>query len=270
MSKFEISTADPADYTVVTYAVNGPVATVTLNRPDALNSFNTPLRSELAGALKRASEDSAVRVVMLTGAGRAFSAGADLKDGMPPDDQTVQDQLQHEYRPSLELIAKMDKPVMAVLNGPTAGIALGYALNCDLAIMSDKAYLLAPFAAISLVADGGINWQLARRLGYKKAYEVCVEGKRMSADMAVECGLVNKSVPADELMASATEWAHALAKQAPLTLSATKRVMRYAMENTWENSFDLEATEQLKLLLSPDNVEGVAAFLEKRKPVFKG
>ncbi len=92
----------------------------------------------------------------------------------------------------------------------------------------------------------------------------------MSADMAVQSGLINKSVPAEELMTAATEWAHALARQAPLTLAATKRVMRFAMENTWEDSFDLEAAEQVKLLLSPDNVEGVTAFLEKRKPVFKG
>ncbi|MEM7082904.1 MAG: enoyl-CoA hydratase/isomerase family protein [Pseudomonadota bacterium] len=270
MSQFSISQSNPADYETVIYEVDGPVAIVSLNRPNAMNSFNTLMRSELAGALMRAKDDDAIRVVILTGVGRAFSAGADLKAGMPEGSQTVKDQLRDEYLPSIRLINDMDKPVMAALNGPTAGIALGYALNCDLAVMSEDAYLLSPFAAISLVADGGINWQLARRLGYKKAYEVCVEGQRMPAALALEWGLVNKVVPADALMSTATEWAHTLSKQAPLTLAATKRVMRFAMQNTWQASFDLEAEEQVDLLMSPDNVEGVAAFLEKRSPVFKG
>ncbi len=270
MTTFEFSKADPSDYETVSYTTDGAVATVTLNRPDALNSFNTPMRAELGAALQLAADSKDIRVVLLAGAGRAFSAGADLKAGMPPEGQTVQDQLQDEYLPSLKLIGDMDKPVIAVLNGPTAGIALGYALNCDLAIMSEKAYLLAPFAAISLVADGGINWQLARRLGYKKAYEVSIEGQKVSASMALETGLVNKVVPADELMATAMEWAQSLSLRAPLTMAATKRAMRFAMENTWQASFDLEAKEQVALLESPDNIEGVTAFLEKRQPVFKG
>lgn len=270
MSKFEVSTAAPADYETVLYAVEGSVATVTLNRPDALNSFNNSLRSELAGALQRAAEDSEIRVVLLTGAGRAFSAGADLKAGMPLEEQTVKEQLQVEYLPSLKLINTMDKPVIAVINGVAAGIGLGYALNCDMAIMADSAYLLSPFAAISLVADGGINWQLVHRLGYRKAYEVSVEGQKMPAEFCLNHGLVNRVVPADELMEAANTWAKKLSNQAPLTMAATKRVMRFAMENSWQDSFDLEAEEQVKLLLSPDNVEGVSAFLEKRKPVFKG
>lgn len=270
MKPFEISKANPADYQTVRYETDGPVAIVTLNRPDALNAFNRQMRSELAAALKLAANDGAIRVVLLTGEGRAFGAGADLKAGLPPEGQTVEDQLQDEYLPSLNLIVKMNKPVMAVLNGPTAGIALGYALNCDLAIMAESAYLLAPFAAISLVADGGINWQLARHMGYKKAYEVSVEGQKISAQTALETGLVNKVVPAEVLMASAMKWAHDLAERAPLTLAATKRAMRFAMENTWQDSFNLEAKEQLALLESPDNIEGVTAFLEKRKPKFKG
>ncbi|MFK8031483.1 MAG: enoyl-CoA hydratase/isomerase family protein [Gammaproteobacteria bacterium] len=270
MSTFSISTTDPSDYQVVTYSVDGPIATVTLNRPDALNAFNTPMRSELAGALQHAAENSDVRIVLLTGSGRAFSAGADLKDGMPIEDQTVQDQLQVEYLPSLRLINEMNKPVMAVLNGVAAGVGLSYALNCDLAIMSDKAYMMSPFAAISLVPDGGMNWQLVHAMGYKKAYEFGISGQKMTAEMAEQAGLVNKVVPAEVLMESAVNWANALTRQAPLSLAATKRVMRFAMENTWKNSFDLEAAEQVKLLLSPDNVEGINAFLEKRKPVFKG
>ncbi len=270
MTTFTMSNANPSEFDAVSYETDGAVATVTLNRPDALNSFNTPMRAELWAALKLAADDASIRVVLLTGAGKAFSAGADLKAGMPPEGQNVEDQLKDEYQPSLRLIGEMDKPVIAVLNGATAGIALGYALHCDLAIMSEKAFLLSPFAAISLVADGGINWQLARRLGYKKAYEISVEGQRMSADMALDTGLVNKVVPPDELMTEAMAWAQSLAERAPLTLAATKRVMRFAMQNTWQDAFNLEAEEQVELLESPDNVEGVAAFLEKRTPVFKG
>lgn len=258
------------NYTTIKYETLGAVATVTLNRPDSLNSFNKTMRAELAQALKQAADNHAIRIVLFTGAGRAFSAGADLKAGMPPEGQTVEQQLQDEYRPSLELITGMDKPVMAVINGPVAGIALGYVMACDLAIMSENAYLLSPFTTISLLGDGGINWHLPRYLGYKKAYEYSIECKKMSAKMALEMGMVNKIVLPEVLEETAMVWAQALTKRAPLTMAATKKAMRFAMQNTFEHSFDLEAKMQNGLLGSADNIEGVTAFLEKRKPVFTG
>lgn len=255
-------------YTTLVYAVADKVATITLNRPGSLNGFNKAMREELTAALQCARHDAAVRVVLLAAEGRFFSAGADLKAGMPPAGQTVEQQLQDEYRPSLESIRDMEKPVIAVVNGGVAGIALGYVLLCDLAIMADDAYLLAPFTTISLVGDGGINWQLARRLGYKKAFEYSIECKKMHAPMALECGLVNRIVPPSELLTAARQWAAEIALRAPHAIAATKKVMRFAMQNTWEAAFDLEARSQLELLGSPDNIEGVAAFLEKRKAVF--
>ena len=259
-----------SNYQTVKLSISNAVASVKLNRPDALNSFNKTLRAELVETLERVANDKNVQVVILTGAGKAFSAGADLKAGMPPDGQTVEQQLQDEYRPSLELINTMDKPVIAAVNGAVAGIALGYMLACDLAIMADSAYLLSPFTTISLVGDGGVNWQLTRRLGYKKAFEYSIEGKKISSQLALDAGLVNKVVAAEQLAIRAQQWAEKIAQRAPLSIAATKKAMRFGMQNSWESSFDLEARLQLALVGCDDNLEGVAAFLEKRTPKFTG
>ncbi|MEL7537430.1 MAG: enoyl-CoA hydratase [Pseudomonadota bacterium] len=259
-----------SDLAAVTVTRDGFVATVTLNRPDAMNSFNTAMRRELSVAMRELADDADVRVVVLTGAGRAFSAGADLKEGFPQGETTIQDQLQVEYRPSFDAITQMPKPVIASINGSAAGIALGYALVCDLAIMADSAFLLSPFTTISLVGDGGSNWLLAQQLGYKKAFELSILSERISAQAALDFGLVNRIVPADELERQTSAWAATIAERAPLSVAATKKVMRFAAQSTFEATFDLEAETQKGLLGSDDNVEGVSAFLEKRAPNFKG
>jgi 2-(1,2-epoxy-1,2-dihydrophenyl)acetyl-CoA isomerase len=147
---------------------------------------------------------------------------------------------------------------------------LSFALWCDLVIMADDAFLLSPFATISLVPDGGANWLLVRQLGYHRAYQLCVESERIGADRCVELGLANRAVPAAGLRAAAVAWAGQLAARAPLALAATKRVMRAAMDHDWASCFGLEAELQEQLRASADAKEGVSAFFEKRPPQFSG
>ena len=253
---------------IVLYEKTGAVARIRLNRPDAMNSFTTELSLQLQLALERAAADDTVRVVIVTGEGRCFSAGADLKSGF--EGRPVFGKLQYEYRPVLSAIATMGKPVIAAVPGSAAGIGMSMALHCDLMIMADNAFLLSPFTTISLVPDGGLSWLLVRQLGYRRAFQLSIESERIPAARCVDLGLANKAVPAEELQAAAMEWAESLAKRAPRSLEATKKTMRHAIDNDWASTYGMEADWQQALAGSDDNVEGVAAFFEKREPKFKG
>ena len=258
-----------SEYETVKYSQDGAVAIITLHRPDAMNSFNTELRRDMLAAFEKAAADDSVLAVVLTGEGRSFSAGADLKGSLETE-RTVEQQLQEEYRPVFECIAAMRQPVIAAVGGSAAGIGMSYALACDLLVMADNAFLLSPFSTISLVPDGGLNWLLVQQLGYRRAFQLSVEAERISADLCVDLGLANKAVPAESLLEEALAWAKSLAERAPLSLAAAKKAMRHATSNSWASTFDVEAPLQLQLRNSEDCVEGVTAFFEKRKAEFKG
>lgn len=258
-----------SEYNTVTYELDDAVAIIAIARPDAMNSFNEELRRELLSALQRARDDTTVRAVVLTGQGRSFCAGADLKEGLGKT-KTIEEVLQTEYRPILECIAAMPQVVIAAVNGSAAGIGLSIALACDLLVMADNAFLLSPFTTISLVPDGGLNWLLVHQLGYRRAFQLSIESERISADRCVELGLANKSVPADELVNAAVAWGKILSERAPLSIATTKQAMRHAASADWASTFDFEASNQDRLIASEDSAEGIAAFLEKRKAEFKG
>lgn len=253
----------------VRYARDRGVAIITIHRPEAMNSFNTELRGDLLEAFQRTAGDAEVRVVVLTGEGRSFSAGADLKGSLAAD-RPVDEQLQREYRPVFECIAAMEQPVIAAVGGSAAGIGMSYALACDLLIMADNAFMLSPFSTISLVPDGGLNWLMVHQLGYRRAFQLAIEAERISASRCVELGLANRAVPADSLMDEALKWAHSLSERAPLSIAATKKAMRHAASHDWASTFDVEAPLQRRLRDSEDCKEGVRAFFEKRKPQFRG
>ncbi len=182
-----------SDFETVRYAVDQGVALITLNRPAVMNAFNGQMRRELLAAVRRAIDDAGARVVVLTGEGRGFSAGADLADGVPP---LVQQQIDEEYKPVLMAISEAPKPFISAVNGAAAGIGSSFAMACDLTVMADNAYIYQAFMAIALVPDGGATWHLVRQLGRKRAFEVIVEGERMSAARCLELGLANRVVPA--------------------------------------------------------------------------
>lgn len=253
----------------VLYETEGAVATITLNRPVSLNSFDKAMRTGLAAATARARNDTGIRAVILTGAGRCFSAGADLKAGLKTGAE-VEQMLNEEYRPSLTDIAEMEKPVISAINGFAAGIGLSYALVCDLSVMAESAFLLSPFSTIGLIPDGGSTWLLTHAIGYRNAYEMAVENERMPATRCKELGLVNRITPDDVLMETAREWASKLTGKAPLALVRTKKIMRQAPSLNYADAIGAEAALQCLCIDSADCREGITAFLEKREPRFTG
>lgn len=253
----------------VIYEQQDAVAIISMNRPDSLNGFTTELRKELLHAFEKAHRDDSVRIIVFTGEGRAFSAGADLKTGFEGE-RTTQEQLLFEYAPVLIEISQIPKPVIAAVPGFAAGIGMSFALHSDLLVMAEGSFLLSPFTTISLLPDGGANWMLVRQIGYHLAYQLCIESERISAERCLELGIANKVVPADSLRDATISWAKKLSERAPLSMAATKKVMRQAMDSDWFSCYTMEAQEQRKLQESDDASEGIAAFLEKREPKFSG
>ncbi len=253
----------------VIYEQQDAVAIISMNRPDALNGFTTELREALLHAFEKAQRDETVRVVVFTGEGRAFSAGADLKSGFEGQ-RTTQEQLLFEYAPVLIAISQIPKPVIAAVPGFAAGIGMSFALHSDLLVMAAGSFLLSPFTTISLLPDGGANWMLVRQIGYHLAYQLSIECERIAAERCRELGIANRVVPADSLREETIAWAKELSARAPLSMAATKKVMRHAMDNDWYSCYTMEAAEQKKLQASDDAKEGIAAFFEKRDPTFSG
>jgi len=260
-----------SEYETVLVERRGAVGIVTLNRPDNLNAFNTQLREELKWAIREINADEEIRAAVLTGAGRGFSAGADLAEGpADPERYRVEDELNGDYKPSLMELDGAPQPWISAVNGAAAGIGSAYAMACDLTVMADDAYIYQAFAAIGLVPDGGATWHLATTLGRKQAYELMVSGEKVSAQKCLALGLCNRVVPAADLVTEAVSWAGELAAKSPLALRYAKQSLREAMENTLGNTISNEAKLQHLCITSEDFGEGVAAFMAKRPPVWKG
>lgn len=257
---------------VVRVEQHGAVALISLNRPEALNSFDSALRLQLAAALQHAATDPAVRVVVLTGAGRAFSAGADLKamNAGKADGAEVRRQLEHEYGAGIRSIMEMGKPVIAAVEGLVAGIGCAFVLASDLVVMAEDAYFTLPFHNIALVPDGGINWLLERQVGARRAYEFTVDCTRVPAARCHELGMANRVVPKGTAVEAALQWAGRLAQRAPLALRHSKRLLRQAGGVDFAHSLRSEVEAQSHCIDSEDFREGVAAFLAKRAARFQG
>lgn len=246
---------------------DGPVATLTLNRPDKMNSFDRTLKAAMRSTVGKIEDDPEILVVRLKGEGRGFSAGADLTDGMS---NPISFHLDTEYKPFLDGIAMSNKIWIAQVHGAAAGVGAALAMNCDMMIMAEDAYIYMAFAAIALVPDGGNTQLLLNAMGYKRALQAALEGRKIPASECLDYGITNKVVPADELEASGAAWAEAIAQGAPMSLAATKRLMRRVGSVSYGEAISLEGLEQTPLLKSDDFREGVRAFFAKEKPNFKG
>jgi len=242
---------------------------ISLNRPDVYNAFNSDMLSELHDAFKKAGEDENIRCVILTGTGKAFCSGQDLKD-FNEKKLTFKEALEQRYNPLIRSIAYLPKPVICAINGVAAGAGISLALACDYRIASESATLTEVFINVGLVPDSGSSYFLPRIVGYAKAFEMCATGDKVTASEAKEIGLVNKVVSGKLLMKSAEAAAGNFASRPTKAIGMIKDLLNRSFESSLDEMLKLEGDHQETAGNSEDFKEGIASFLEKRKPVFKG
>ena len=243
------------------------IVVIKLNRPKSMNAINQKMRHEMLYLFNEIESNDHIKVVVLSATGRGFSSGGDLVEGLAGYD-TVEDKILAEYVPLFEAIQNSSKIYLSSIHGPCAGIASGVALAADLAIMAEDAYIYVPFSGLNLVPDGGISYQLVRNLGYKKAMEVFLGAKKVSAEDCNQFGIVNRVVPPDQLESETLLWANQLSRGAPLSHSLGKQCLQYAINSSLMDVVKFEAKHQVTCSKSPDTLAAIKALLNKEKPVF--
>lgn len=246
----------------------GGVGWIRFNRPEKMNAIGALTRQQLSDAIKQAERDDTIRVVVLTGTGRAFSSGADVTEMAQgaalrtPED--VGNVLRNEYMPMLSRLRSMPKPVIAAMNGPAVGIGASFALACDIRIATPEAYFMEAFVNIGLAPDGGVSWLLPRLAGTAVAYEMFFTGKPLSAADAYRLGVINRVVPAEQFDAEVRELAGQLAAQPRGAMAGAKRALLHALDSSYEEALEFESYIQESQAASPEFAEGVQNFLSRR------
>lgn len=262
----------------VLYEKRGPVAWLRLNRPERMNAISVPMLEQLGGLLREAENDPAVRVIVLTGAGRGFCSGLDLKDAAEgrgiggaalggPGSGAMH--LGTRDLPTV-ILQQLDTPVLCALNGPAAGYGFDLALGCDIRLMSDASKLVPGFARRGIVPESGGTWYLPRLVGWAKACEIGFLAEDIAPARALELGLANRVVPAADLEEETARWAERIASNAPLAVKAMKRLYRHGLGEDFEAHSHHVLMQLMQLFRSEDFREGITAWLERREPRFGG
>jgi 2-(1,2-epoxy-1,2-dihydrophenyl)acetyl-CoA isomerase len=257
-------------YKFLLFKVENGLATISLNRPEVYNALNDEITFELQDAFKVAAKDDAIRAVVLTGEGKAFCSGQDLKASQSQEKRSFLDSLHKRYNPIIRAMRSLPKPIICRLNGVAAGAGCSLALACDIIVASEEATLIEVFINIGLVPDSGSSYFLPRLVGMAKAFEMCSMGSRVKAKEALELGLVNKVVAADQLDTAVKEYADYYAQAPTKSIGLIKKMLNKSTTSSLDEMLDYEAYLQEIAGNSQDYKEGVTAFLEKRKPAFKG
>ena len=266
------------EYETILYHVTDHVATIVFNRPDKYNAFNQKMIMETIQAVQDAAQDESVRAVILTGAGKAFSSGQDLREmralTAEGNGEIIRDHLRRSYNELVKRLRALEKPVFGAVNGLAVGAGCSIALACDIRVCTEHGgFVFAAFANIGLIPDGGSTLMLPRLVGMARAFELAIladSQNRIDAAAALAMGLVTKVVPDDQLMLETDRLACKLASMATRAIGLTKRALNQAWNNTLEQSLELEAALQGEAGETSDFREGIAAFIEKRPPHFQG
>ncbi len=262
--------AAPEETVLVAIDADVGVATITLNRPDALNALTVPMKQALLAAFRRVEREAGVRAVILTGAGRAFCAGQDLRERLQPDAAPLGVEVRERYNPIIRAMRGLSKPIVGAINGVAAGAGASLAMACDIRIASEAASFALAFGRVGLVPDSGATWFLPRLVGATRAAELALLNDPVPAADAVRLGLVGRVVAADQLDAEARSVAERLAAGAPRALALTKRALNATWDRDLDSALEYEAHLQDMAGRSKDHTEGLSAFLEKRPPRFTG
>ena len=259
-----------AAYKFLLYRNQEGVATISLNRPEVYNALNDEITFELQDVFREVGKDESVRVVVLTGEGKAFCAGQDLKASSSAGKRSFMDSLHKRYNPIVRAMRSLPKPVICRLNGVAAGAGCSLALACDMIIASDEATLIEVFINIGLVPDSGSSFFLPRLAGMAKAFELCTMGSKIKADEALSLGLINRCVNAAQLDSVVKEYTDYYASAPTKSIGLIKKMLNKSTHATLDEMLDYEAYCQEIAGSSDDYREGVAAFIDKRKPRFSG